>query len=174
MTVQFKANQRFDSTKMRQAINGSEIVFHCHHYASLFSQLADDSEGLEGTRLLAESAQETFYPIFRTYFVENQISSAEDRQSIVEQYFAFVGLGELRLDVREHGASEAEMIHSHVDEGWIKKWSQRKAPVNFIGQGFLAAAFAAIRDEEPRAYRVQETQSIVAGSITSKFIVTRA
>ena len=27
-----------------------------------------------------------------------------------------------------------------VDQGWIKKWGQRDKPVNYIGQGFIAAA----------------------------------
>ena len=65
------------------------------------------------------------------------------------------------------------MDNSHVDEGWIKKWGNRDKPVNFIGQGYVAAALAAIYDLPAGSYDVYETQSIVSGADTSRFSLVR-
>ncbi len=67
----------------------------------------------------------------------------------------------------------ARMDHSHVDEGWKKKWGKREEPVNFIGQGFLAAAMAAVYDLPSGSYEVREQQSIVAEAEASRFTIVR-
>ena len=67
----------------------------------------------------------------------------------------------------------AEMTHAHVDEGWIKKWAKRDKPVNFLGQGYLAAAFAAITSSPMSSYKADEMQSIVSGAPVSKFSVIK-
>jgi predicted hydrocarbon binding protein len=172
MSIQFKADQVFDPKKARQYINDEASVFHCHHYATLFSQLADDAKLLRGATLLAESAEESFYPVLVKYFKENSINVMEDRIAITEQYCSFIGLGKVKIIIDKDKGS-AEMPFSHVDEGWIKKWSKRDKPVNFIGQGFLAAAFSAILDCEPNVFNVEEVQSIVAGASFSRFEISK-
>lgn len=172
MTARFKADQRFDSGKARQYVNGDVTVFHCHHYATLFSQLADDAKLLKGATLLADAAEESFYPVLAGYFEEHGVDTTEDRVSIVEQYFSFVGLGKVKINIG-NGKGYAEMPHAHVDEGWVKKWSKRDKPVNFIGQGFLAAAFSAITGSEPRTFSVTETQSKVSGASASLFEIVK-
>jgi len=172
MSVEFKATQIFDDERMRHYLNGELSVMHCHHYSTLFSQLADDAEMFNGPTLLAEAAEESFYPILNKYFEENDIDSLEDRTSIAEQYYGFVGLGQVKITPRDQGGS-AQMQHSHVDEGWKKKWGTRNDAVNFIGQGYLAAALSAINSDGCGTYKVQETQSIVSGADTSEFTITR-
>lgn len=172
MSVEFKANQVFDGEKMRHYLNDELSVMHCHHYSTLFSQLADDAEMFNGPTLLAEAAEESMYPVLVKYFNENNIDSIEDRARIAEQYYAFVGLGQIKITPREQGGS-ARMQHSHVDEGWIKKWGNRNEAVNFMGQGYLAAAFSAINGDDKGTYQVQETQSIVSGANTSEFTITK-
>ena len=63
------------------------------------------------------------------------------------------------------------MVHSHVDEGWIKKWGKRDEPVNFIGSGYIAALFAAVLGKSTRSFDVKETASIVSGADKSEFVV---
>ena len=172
MSVEFIANQKFDGDKMRHYLNDELSVLHCHHYVSLFSQLADDAELLKGAKLLIESSEDTFYNILVKYFKDNNINTTEERQSISEQYFSFIGMGTVELKLSNNGGT-AEMKHSHVDEGWIKKWKTREKPVNYIGQGYLAGAFSAIFDSELNTYEVEETQSIVSGSPTSKFVINK-
>jgi predicted hydrocarbon binding protein len=145
---------------------------HCHHYSTLFSQLADDAQMFQGPKLLSDASEESFYPVLVKYFQENNVSSIEERAAIAEQYFSFIGLGQIQINVTDQDCS-AQMKHSHVDEGWIKKWGKRDEPVNFIGQGYLAAAFSAINGQECGSYKVQETQSIVSGQTTSQFTITR-
>jgi predicted hydrocarbon binding protein len=70
-----------------------------------------------------------------------------------------------------NGGGRARMIHSHVDEGWVKKWQKEKQPVNFIGQGFILAAFAIINGKSIGAYEIEETSSIVKGDKTSEFTI---
>lgn len=170
MSVIFEAKQVFNPQKARQYINGEAIVYHCHHYATLFSQLADDAKLINGDKLLAEAAEASFYDVLTKYFKDNKIETLEDKVCIAEQYYSFVGLGELKLDINQ---SSAEMLHSHVDEGWIKKWSKRDEPVNFIGQGYIAAVFSAVNGTDIGAFNVEETQSIVSGCETSKFKVIK-
>lgn len=166
----FEAKQVFHPQKCRQYINGEAIVYHCHHYATLFTQLADDAKSINGDKLLAEAAEASFYDVLAKYFKENSIETQEDKISIAEQYCSFVGLGELKLDIKQNAA---EMFHAHIDEGWIKKWSKRDEPVNFIGQGYIAAVFSAVHDTGIGSFHVEETQSIVSGAETSKFKVTK-
>ncbi len=172
MSVEFKAVNKFDSEKNRQYINDELIVFHCHHYSTLFCQLADDAKLLNGPTLLSEAAEESMFPALKKYYAINEIESVEDRARIAEEYFAYIGMGQLNISYSENSGT-AEMLHSHVDEGWIKKWSNRETPVNFIGQGFLAAAFSAISGNETGTFKVNETQSIVSGASTSKFSISR-
>jgi hypothetical protein len=172
MGKEFVAKQEFDANRMRHYMNGELSVLHCHHYATLFTQLADDAKLLRGPALLAEAAEESMYPVLKQYFEDNGIDSTEDRVSICEQYYSFIGLGEVKLDY-QGDTGTAEMAHSHVDEGWLKKWDKRNSSINFIGLGYLAAAFAAIKGAPVGTYSAKETQSIVCGADSSKFTINR-
>jgi hypothetical protein len=172
MGKEFTVKQEFDSNKMRHYLNGELTVMHCHHYATLFTQLADDAKLLKGPALLAEAAEESMHPVLVKYFKDNNIDSVYDRAGICEQYYCFIGLGEVKLDITGDTGS-AEMAHSHVDEGWLKKWDKRKDPINFMGKGFLAAAFSAINNAPTGTYTVEETQSIVCGADSSKFTIKK-
>lgn len=173
MSVQFKPEYHYDTNEKRQYLNGKAIVFHCHHYICLFTQLADDAKLFNGEQLLRETAEETFYQLLTDYAAHNcDVKTTDDRRSIAEQYFAFVGLGALTLSITESGGS-ASMPYSHVDEGWIKKWGTREQAVNFVGQGYIAAACAFINNLPCASYQAQETQSKVAGAAGSTFAIER-
>ena len=161
----------FDPMRKRHFINGVCVVLHCHHYATLYTQLADDAKDFEGERLLRETAEDTFYAILRDYFKNKNINSVKDRISLAEEYYSAVGLGKLIVEGLGEFAGSVKLRHSHVDEGWIKKWGKHSKPINFITQGFIAAAFSAVNDKSTRAYKVQEVQSIVCGAKESLFKV---
>ena len=173
MPATFEAECRYDTTEKRQYINDSAIVFHCHHYICLFTQLADDAKLFNGEQLLRETAQETFFTVLSDYAAKHpNLVTQDDKKDIAEQYFAFVGLGALSFDTNEQGGM-VTMPYSHVDEGWIKKWGNRKDAVNFIGQGYIAAACAFIYGLPANSFNASETQSKVAGATQSTFTVTR-
>ncbi len=174
--VQFKQTEilldhRFDPKTCRHSLNDKVHVLHCHHYATLYSRLADDCGMLDGKQLLAEVAEDTFFDFFTNYFEKNGIDALADKISIAEQYYAATGLGQMNVLCAGPESGEVELLHSHVDEGWIKKWGQRDKPVNFMTCGFIAGMFSAVFGKATRSYYVSETESIVAGSEHSKFEV---
>lgn len=170
MSVKFKVEKNFDFKAKKFYLNNEPTVLHCHHYTTLLTQLANDAVKFNGPQIMFSTAEETFYPILAKYFKENNVVSYEDRARIVEQYYAYIGLGLMKINLKEHSA---ELIHSHLDEAWLKKWSVTDKPVNYITQGFLAAAFSAITDNNFEIFNVQEIQSIACGNETSKFIIEK-
>lgn len=163
-------DQRFDRRRMFQYVNDEPSVMHCHHYATLFTSVAMEQEAFGGPRLLAESTEDAFFLVLKKYFIRERVKGADARARVAEEYCALVGLGKLTLSVQKNGGT-AEMAHSHVDEGWLKKWSRNDKPVNHIGRGYIAAAFSAINDATVRMYEVEETASIVMGAPKSTFVV---
>ena len=166
-------NHKFDSLRKRHYFNGRMSVLHCHHYATLYTQLADDAKDWDGARLLRENSEDVFYNVLVNYYKEHGIEDLDEKISIAEQYYAAVGMGMLKIIGFGPFAGTVEMVHSHVDEGWIKKWGTRDKPVNFISQGYIAAVFAAINDLPPKSYQVNEIESIVCGASKSIFTVVR-
>lgn len=174
MAKEMIAERRFDSSRCRHYVNEITSVLHCHHYACLYTQLADDAGDMfDGHKILYDASEETFYPILRDYFNQQDINKVEDRINIVEQYWAFAGMGKLIISNVTLEGGTAEMPYSHVDAGWIKKWGHREQPVNFIGRGFLAAAFASIFNLPSGSYAVSEEKSIVANNKKSEFSITK-
>lgn len=163
----------FDPRHCRHIIEGRVTVLHCHHYSTLYTQLADDCSLLDARGLLARAAAETFYPLLAAFQAKHGITAVADRIAAAERYYAFSGLGRLKVVAAGPDSGEAELERSHVDEGWIRKWGRRDKPVNFITQGFLAAVFAAVFDGRPEQYAVKEIASIVAGQPRSCFLIAR-
>jgi len=62
---------------------------------------------------------------------------------------------------------EAKLLHSHVDEGWIRKWGKHDKFINHFTCGYCAAVFAAAFDKPARSYQVSEQTSIVVGDDVS-------
>jgi len=163
----------FDPRRCRHLLDGRTSVLHCHHYSTLYTQLADDCTMLDARGLLARVAAETFFGILSSLLRKHALETPAERLAAAERYYAFAGLGKLKILSAGPETGEAELERSHVDEGWIRKWGRRDSPVNFITQGFLAAAFAAAFDRNPLDYVVREISSIVSGADRSWFQVAR-
>jgi len=161
-------NHNFDSKNNRHFINGNNVVFHCHHYTTLFTQLAIDANE---TEILKSSAEESFFKLLNNYFIENKISCIESKIEIACQYYSAIGLG--NIEIKSAGEYSGEVIsnNSHVDNGWIKKWGNFSKPVNYIGCGYISALFATIFNKPIGSYSTVEINSIVKGDSFSKFIV---
>ncbi len=174
MSMELKITRRFDKEKYRHYINGWNSVMHCHHYASLYTQLAEDAgELFDGVGILYASAAESFFEVLKDYFLQNNVHSLSERSEIVEQYWAFMGMGKLTITDAAPEKGTAEMPFSHLDAGWIKKWGQRGQSINFITRGYLAAAFAVLHGGQPENYQVTETDSIVTGKEKSRFVIQK-
>jgi hypothetical protein len=167
-------NKVFDAKGSRHRIDNNTTVLHCHHYATLYTQLAMDCSLLDAKALLAECSEDAWYGFLDNYYKTNGIAALADRIAIGEQIYAAAGLGKLRVTCAGSDSGEVSLDHSHVDEGWIKKWGKCDKPVNLIGAGFIAGLFAAMFGKPTRSYVAIETQSIVSGASCSRFdVVTR-
>lgn len=167
-----KFEHAFDSERCLQYVNNESAVMHCHHYSAIFTKLALATPALNGAGNLFDAMEETAYLTLRRYFTVEEVTATAERRQIAEEYFQLAGLGLVALDLSVAGG-HASMRHSHVDEGWIKKWGQHPRPVNLIGQGYLAGAAAALFDQVIGSYAVKETQSLVMGAPRSEFRITR-
>ncbi len=161
-------NHEFDSSRKRHYLNGHLVVLHCHHFASLYTQLAMDAEE---TEVLSDSSEETFHEFLVDYFKANDVTTKEARIDVACQYFAMVGLGKINVLSMTEEDGVVELPASHVDSGWIKKWGIYGEPINFIGGGYLDAMFSAVLDKPVHTFKASEKQSIAMGAETSIFNV---
>jgi hypothetical protein len=164
----------FDRKRCRHEIGGMTAVLHCHHFATLISRLANDCKLVDAKRILADCAEDAFHAALSNYFKRHGVSGIERRASLAEQYFSTVGLGMMRVKYAGYCSGEVIMEHSHVDEGWLKKWGEANSPVNHIGRGYVTAAFSAIFDRGRRIYFATERRSIARGASQSVIRVTDA
>jgi len=166
--TQLKLDHKFDAESMRHYLNGELSVLHCHHYASLYTQLAIDANE---TELLASVAEETFTSVLSDYFEKNSVESLDDRIAAGCNYFAAIGLGKMSVTYLGNDSGQIVLEESHVDKGWMKKWGSFDAPVNHIGRGYIAGMFSAVWGKSVKTYQVREVESIVTGAEKSCFKV---
>lgn len=166
-----KYDHVFDPKTKRHQINKVQSVLHCHHYTSLYTQLALDAGE---TDLLKECARESFRTVLDTYFANNpDVDTVQAKAEIGCQYYALVGLGKMNVMFLGDDSGVVELQASHTDDGWMKKWGVYDKPVNYITAGFIEALFELVLDLEPKSFAAMEVQSIVMGAETSEFHVTR-
>jgi hypothetical protein len=168
--IQLELDHKFDQRTGRHYINGTQIVFHCHHFTTLYTQLAIDSGK---TTLLAEVAEENFHKILIDYYKEHGIEDFEDKIDIACQYYSAIGLGTLEVGCIGKYSGEIKSANSHIELGWIKKWSKFDKPVNYIGCGYVSAMFSAVFDIPVKSFIVKETKSIVKGDEYTMFNVVK-
>jgi len=168
-----KTNFTFDKKTYRHAMNGHESVLHCHHYMSLTSKLAEDFNDIGGVRILRESAEDSVRPLIDSYCKENGITKPEERLQVGAEYYAVMGLGLMEISGDEK-SGKVTLKHSHVDEGWVKKWGKSDKFINHFSCGFVSAVFAAAFNSPPRSYQAEETASIALGDEKSVIAVSKA
>lgn len=168
-TTEFEISHRYDPKKNRHFLNGECTVLHCHHYATLYTQLALDASDFEGVKHLTDTAEDVFYGILDRYFKEKGIVEIADKIVIAQQYWQASGMGLIHFrGVGKYGVT-AEMEYSHIDEGWLKKWGGSDKPVNFFTIGFVAAVAALLNGRPSGSFRARETKSLARGDGTCEF-----
>jgi len=172
--AQFKLDHRFDAERCRHYLNNIVTVLHCHHYATLFTQLAIDAKELvDGTRILKETAEDIFFKMLSDYFKQNAVADPKERLDLAVQLYSICGLGKMAVTAANENGGTVQMPYAHVDEGWLKKWGKFGTSVNFIGAGFIAATFAATYSKPTRSFSVEEQQSRVSGASQSIFKISK-
>lgn len=168
-SVQMKLEHRFDATRCRHTLNGITSVLHCHHYSTLYTQLAVDARQFDGVQHLVATAEEIFYEVLDAYYRDHGIADPTDRVEIAQQYYKAVGMGLITFTgVGRHEAT-AEMEYSHLDAGWLQKWGGHDSPINFFTVGFVAAVAALVNDRPVRSFAATETRALVCGADKSEF-----
>ncbi len=163
-----KTEFTFDNDTYRHYLNGTLVVMHCHHYMSLVHKMAHDFADIGAEKILAESAEDSIRPMLDDYIRKNSVA---DRLSMGAEYYSVMGMGKMLISGSPTGG-EVILTHSHVDEGWMKKFGKLDKSINHWTRGYIAAVFAAAFDKAARSYEVVEVSSIVKGDMQSKFIVT--
>lgn len=167
--TEFEIDHHFDPLRNRHYLNGDCTVLHCHHYSTLYTQLALDATNFEGIRHLVENSEDIFYDVLQRYFLARNIAAIEEKVEIAQQYWQASGMGLIRFTGIGRYEVIAEMEYSHIDEGWLKKWGGSKQPVNFFTVGFVAAVAALLNNKPPRAFKAKETKSLACGDEKSEF-----
>ena len=162
----------YDEKRCRHYLNGQLSVLHCHHYADLYTQLAMDAEFVDAKAILAQSAEDSFFNMLSNYFQAHPGLTAGERLDVGCQYYAAIGLGQMKVLSAEQVSGTVALEHSHVDEGWIKKWGKNDQVVNYITCGYVAALFATAYGRTAHSYAVNEVEGIVTGAQESRFVVS--
>lgn len=156
----------FDPKTYRHYMNGFLSVLHCHHYLCLTTKLARDFEALGGVEILMETVEDTIRPLFDDYIAKNGVNAFKDRILMGMEYYAAMGLGRMKASANEQGG-KVQLLRSHVDQGWLKKWGKNDEHINYFTRGYVAAMFAAAVDKPARSFTVTEHESIVTGAKVS-------
>ncbi|MBC9783688.1 hypothetical protein H1S01_04075 [Heliobacterium chlorum] len=165
---------KYDPKQARRKINGNTFVFHCHHYATLYTQLAIDAKDLaDGPQLLTDAAEDSFRAWFDRYDADHPGMTLEEKADMGRQFYSWSGLGDMKIGCLGENGGEVYLHHSHLDSGWLKKFGRAEKPVNFITCGFIAALFSSLYNQPARSYRVVEEKSIACGDMQSLFIAVR-
>jgi hypothetical protein len=160
---------RFDPVSKRHYLNQWNAVLHCHHYSTLFTDLAVCTRSFGGIEKLVEAGDKVFGMLLKDYFAKEGVSTLDDKVAIAEQYWRVMGMGMIKIFTSDKTSGTATMEYSHLDEGWLKKFGHWNSPVNFFTQGFLAGFFGAAYGLPFGSYEVAETQSLVRGDDISRF-----
>jgi predicted hydrocarbon binding protein len=170
--AELKLTHTFDAKRRRHYLNDGLVVLHCHHYATLFTQLALDAKDLvDGTQILKEVTEDVFNGVLSDYYKKSGITDSKERLDIASQMFSAIGMGQMIILSGDETGGEIDIPHPYLDKGWLKKWGMAKNPVNFIGAGYIGAMFSAAFEKPCRTYSVTETRSMVMGAEKSHFSV---
>jgi hypothetical protein len=169
LAVSLVINHRFDPASKKHYLNEWNTVLHCHHYASLFTELAMCTAGFGGIEKLVQTGEKVFGAWLKDYYSKQLVQDVNTRREIAEEYWRTMGMGLIRILTSGSSKGTATMEYSHIDEGWIKKFGGYQKPVNFFTCGFLAGAFEAMYDKPFGSYTVEETASLVKGDAVSRF-----
>ncbi len=171
--MSMKLDFTLDNQTFRHYLNGHAVVMHSHHYLALITKMVDEMSDLGGPQILADTVEETMREIFDDYIKNNNLTSPQDRCNVGREYFSVFGLGKMIISGNENGG-EVRLSHSHIDEGWKRKWGNSDKPLNYFTRGYIAAMFGSAFNRPLKSYVVTETASIAAGDSESKFVVKTA
>jgi hypothetical protein len=142
---------------------GSQCLFHCHHYNLFHDQTIDDILGsAKGDALRREAAKVAFGTLFFRLASHAGLETSVDRLSAALETFRTWGHGRLMLDVSASGGT-ATGTHLHYGFSWLEKYGEkvrRTEPADAVAAGAAAGAMAASFNLSLDAVSGSETRCI--------------
>ncbi len=150
-------------------------IFHCHHYNTYLQAVIEDASSyLDVYPVLKDSAAEVAYHQFINFFNSNTELSIEDKLRSIEEYFSFVGFGQLDLSNVNGEGGLAKSMNDHYGVGWKLKFGQRNKELpgaSLFTCGYIAGAVSAAFQEEGTFFKVEQKHCIAKGDEYSTFEV---
>jgi len=172
MKMELNVTFDFDNDTYRHRMNGAFSVLHCHHYLCLTTRMAIQLKSMGGIDILKSTAEDTLLPLLQDYVTQNNIKDPEARLQVGVSYYAIMGMGKMNA-VRNEKGGTVQLLRSHIDQGWLKKWGRTEGHVNYFTCGYISAMYAVAEGRPPGSFSVQELKSIVSGNKISYFEVIR-
>lgn len=163
---------KFDDNTYRHYLNGFLTVLHCHHYLCLTTKAAIQFEDIGGIDILTDTVIDTISPVLKDYIDNNNVETVQEKIDVGVEFYSVMGLGKMQVNITRKGG-QVELLRSHIDRGWIKKWGVTKDNINFFTVGYITAMFSVATGLLPESFKVEEISSIVSGEKTSNYIVEK-
>ncbi len=163
----------FDPQNNLMRLNGALVSLHCHYFNCGLLKALEEIPYIDGPEILREEATKQFYSNFKPLFdeIKHKVSPKMLLKNSAEIY-RFLGYGRLRLDNLTRKGGTATADSSYYVVGWLARYGRRSTPVCHLTRGFIAGIMAVVFQTPPDRYVVKETDCMILGSKTCKFIVS--
>ncbi len=150
----------------RRIIAGQEVIVHCHHYNSRIQRTVEGAADINGKAIVRNACAKAFARQIAAGIEDGD--DVETQWVVAEELFAELGYG--RLDFSRASEGTVTQPSGHFVEGWGVAFGDDRRPVCSLAEGYIQAAFTAIKGEEVEA---RETQCMHSGAESCSFTVTR-
>ncbi len=154
-------------------LNGKLVSLHCHYFNCGLLKALEEIPYINAVQIFCEEAANQFHLNFKQLMAETEgeISWKAWLEEAAELY-RFLGYGRLKLDglTKEGGTALADSSYYVV--GWLARYGRRSTPVCHFTCGFLSGIMSAVFDMPVGHYEVEETECMMLGARTCKFIVS--
>ncbi len=163
----------FDAENNLMRLNGALVSLHCHYFNCGLLKALEEIPYIDGPEILREEAAKQFHANFKAMFREakGEITSEILLKDSAEIY-RFLGYGRIRLDQLDSRGGTATADSSYYVIGWLARYGRRSSPVCHLTRGFIQGVMAAIFQTEPEHYVVEETDCMILGSESCRFVVS--
>ncbi len=127
----------------RRLIAGEEVIVHCHHYNARIQRTVESAASVDGKSIIRNVAESVFCRHLQASFAEGDDEA--QKWAVASELFAHLGYG--RLDFSKVDEGVVAQSSGHFVEGFAAAFGDEARPVCTLAEGFIQAAFMAIRGE---------------------------
>jgi len=164
-------NKQYDRDKAKHFIEGRHFVLHCHHYNTQLHRAIINTPFMDGPDFVFRVSRDDFYDTIGAVLKSKQITGADRVKEACNDLYRYMGFGFFDMAGLGPKGGTVTALHSHLATGYINKWGAQDKPVDDVGRGFLAAAWALAYGGNPKKCVVRQTRCIAQGHKTCEFTV---